>query len=470
MPLMLSLSDVPDLTVLEGVGPRGYLRYVFPMRLAENYDREEVLKVLQDSYKAACHRIGVLASEAVPDCDAKQANLLKLQRLPNDQIGYMTTRDLRGEGQYSWTYAQLKENHFPLAAFDSELLMPGPIWPQSGKPVPISLVQANFIEGGVLIGWCIFHMVGDATTYLVWTKIWAEECRRCQGILVASPLMIEDAMISDRRRVSKPSGHNKGRAEDHPEYTILPFTPPGPSPAMLSSTFRGQIFYFSPSSLQALKAKASPVNTTKPTEQKWISTNDAFSALMWRTAIAVQSPIKDLKDGEDPVSVFGIAVDGRKRMEPPVHPETLGCFLQYVAVSAPVRQILGSMSLADLAVLIRKEMLLRLSNQFTDDVVTLVDHLEDVTRLVPTAFLDVLGTTSVQTSWAEFNLATVEWGNLLGDKVEAIRCPNTGILPGCHVVLPTLPDGGIEVVFGTEGKLLQKVLDNSLWMEFAEAR
>ncbi|KAM0288935.1 hypothetical protein ACHAO9_006443 [Fusarium lateritium] len=465
-----SLSDIPELTALERVGPRGYLRYVFPMRLAEDYNRDDVFNVLKDGYKAACHRIGVLSSEAVPDLDAKQANLLNLQRLPEDQIGDMVNNDLRGPGLYPWTYEQLKEKHFPISAFDVDLLMPGPLWPQPGKPAPISLVQANFIEGGVLIGWCVFHMVGDATTYLTWTKVWAEECRRFQGLQVDAPLIIEDAMISDRQRVTKPSYRNKGRAENHPEYTVLPFTPTGASPAMLSSTFRGQVFYFSPSSLQALKDKASPINTTKPTDQQWISTNDAFSALMWRTAIAVQAPIDSLGDGEDPVSVFNIAVDGRKRTEPPVHPETLGCFLQYISVSASVRQILGSMSLADLAVLIRKEVSLRLNSQFTDDVVTLIDQLEDVTRLVPTAFLDVLGKSSVQTSWAEFDLATVEWGPLLGNKVEAIRCPNTGILPGCHVVLPTLPDGGVEVVFGTEGELLQKVLEDSLWMEFAEPR
>lgn len=464
----VSISDVPELTALERVGPRGYLRYVFPMRLAEDYDRDEVFSVLKDGYKAACQRIGVLASEAVPDLDSKQANLLKLQRLPDDQIGDVVNRDLRGE--FSWTYKQLKEEHFPISAFDVDLLMPGPLWPEVGKPVPISLVQANFIEGGVLIGWCVFHMVGDATTYLTWTKIWADECRRCQGLQIESPLVIEDAMISDRQRVTKPSGRNKGRAGDHLEYTIIPFTPTGPSPAMLSSTFRGQVFYFSPSSLQALKSKASPINVTKPTDQKWISTNDAFSALMWRTAIAVQAPIDSLNDTEDPLSFFNIAVDGRKRTEPPVHPETLGCFLQYISVSATIRDILGSMTLADLAVLIRKEVLLRLNSQFTDDVVTLIDELEDVTRLVPTAFLDVLGKNSVQTSWAEFDLATVEWGQLLGNRVEAIRCPNTGILPGCHVVLPTLPDGGIEVVFGTEGELLKKVLEDPLWMEFAEPR
>ncbi|KAF5679228.1 enoyl-hydratase isomerase family [Fusarium heterosporum] len=464
------LCDVPELTAIERTGPRGYLRYVFPMRLAQDYNLDEVLSVLHDGYRAACQRIGVLASEAVPDIEAKQANVLKLQRRSDDEIGGMDSRDLRGLNSYPWTFAQLKDKHFPISAFDADLLMPGPLWPQSEKPIPISLVQANFIQGGILIGWNVFHMVGDATTYLTWTKVWAEECRRCQGLPVLNPLVIDKTMISDRQSVVKPSGRNRGLAEDHPEYIVLPFTPTGASPAMLSRTFRGQVFYFSPSSLQALKAEASPANATKPTDQQWISTNDAFSALMWRTAIAVQAPIASLNEDEDPVSVFNIAVDGRKRTDQLVHPATMGCFLEYIAVSAPIRQLLSDLSLADLAVLIRNEMSLRLNNQFTDDVVILIDQLEDVTRLVPTAFLEVLGRSSVQTSWADFNLATVRWGGLLGDRIGAVRCPNTGILPGCHVVLPALPDGGVEVVFGTEGELLPKVLEDPLWMKFAEPR
>ncbi|KAF4452076.1 hypothetical protein F53441_5007 [Fusarium austroafricanum] len=463
-----TLSDVPELTAIERVGPRGYLRYVFPMRLEDGYDLDQVHHVLQSGYKAACQRIGVMASVAVPDSDARQANLLKLQKLPADEIGDMVIKDIRES--YHWNYAELKAKHFPISAFDVDLLMRGPIWPEPGKPVPVSLVQANYIRGGVLIGWNVFHMVGDATTYLTWTKIWAEECIRLQNIPISTPFVVEDAMLADRALITQPSGRNKGRPEDHPEYTVIPFTPTGPSPAMLSTTFRGQVFYFSPSSLAALKAEASPSNATKPTDQTWVSTNDAFSALMWRTAVAVQAPIRSLKDDENPPFFFGIAVDGRKRTDPPVHPQTLGCFLQYICVSAPIREILGSLSLADLAVLIRKEVSLRLSNQFTDDVVTLVDQLEDVTRLVPTAFLDVLGKSSVQTSWSEFDLASVEWGPLLGGKIEAIRCPNTGILPGCHVVLPTLPNGGVEVVFGTEGALLQEVLEDPLWMKFAEPR
>lgn len=91
----------------------------------------------------------------------------------------------------------------------------------------------------------------------------------------------------------------------------------------------------------------------------------------------------------DPVSALAIAIDGRSRTDPPAHPRTLGCFLGYVAVEMPIRKTLGC-GPADIAVEIRKSVA-RADGGWTDDVVTLVDRLEDVDRLVPKAFTDVPG-------------------------------------------------------------------------------
>ncbi|KAK2803148.1 hypothetical protein FQN51_003892 [Onygenales sp. PD_10] len=247
------------------------------------------------------------------------------------------------------------------------------VWPAAAEePLPISLVQANFIRGGLVLTWCILHMAGDGTSFCTWTRIWAEGCRRAQGLDIPDPIQLPEAIWEDPERVMGPSGRNAGRFEDHLEYTLLPFTPPGAPPKMLSPSHRGQVFYFSPESLAVLKAEAFPVNTTRPSDQSWISTNDALSALLWRTVMAAQSPLENLAG--DPVSIFNIAIDGRQRTDPK-----------------------SSLNLADLAIRIRKS-ILAVGNQFADDMVTLVAQLEDVDRLVPTAFLDVLGFNCVQTS------------------------------------------------------------------------
>ncbi|KAK3313995.1 trichothecene 3-o-acetyltransferase [Apodospora peruviana] len=463
-----SSGDLLPLTALERIGPKGYLRYVFPFELAQDYEIGEVHRILQAGYEALAKRLPVVGAEAVPDPDSKQAGVLKLQALPaDDDARRILLKDLQASGAFPMSYAELKAKNFPLSAFDGEILTRRSVWPVAGDRLPVSLVQANFVQGGLILTWCILHTFGDGNSFLTWTKVWAEECRRAQGLPISDPVVLDPAMFADRERVMKPSGRNPGRVQDHPEYTILPFTPQGPPPKMLSASHRGQIFYFSKESLAALKAEAAPANASDPTDQTWISTNDALSALLWRTVMAVQSPLDTLQG--DPVSVFNIAIDGRLRTDPPVHPRTVGCFLEYVAVSAPIRDMLSSLKLADLAVMIRKA-LLKADNQFTDDVTALVEKLEDVDRLVATAFLDVPGYNCVQTSWTNFELYGLDWGAALGGAIQAVRSPSVGILNGLQVVLPVLPDGGMEILVGVEESCLNRLLHEPLWVKFAKAR
>ncbi|KOS39095.1 hypothetical protein ACN38_g10060 [Penicillium nordicum] len=458
-------EPIPRLTALERIGPKGYLRYIFPFQLQEEYDLDEAFRVLQAGYQVLTERIPVVACEAVPDGSSKQRGVMRLQKQANGDMPRIMAKDLRGS--FGSDYAELKYKSFPVASFDADLFCPRSVWPSAGERLPVSVVQANFIRGGLILTWCIFHMAGDGTTFYTWTNIWAEECRRAQGLEIRDPIQLPEAIWQDRERVTKSSGDTAGKLESHPEYTLLPFTPPEAPPKMTSLSHRGQVFYFSPESLAALKAEASPVNATEPSDQKWISTNDALAALLWRTVMAVQSPLETLEG--DPVSVFNIAIDGRQRTKPKLHPATLGCFLEYVAISVPVRRMLSTMSLADLATEIRKG-ILQANQQFTDDVVALVEQLEDVDRLVPTAFLDVPGFNCVLTSWVNFKLYGLEWGPLLGNNIEAVRVPHVGCINGCQVVLPVLPNGGMEILVGVEESSLDRLLDDPLFTKYGVAR
>lgn len=239
---------------------------------------------------------------------------------------------------------------------------------------------------------------------------------------------------------------------------------------MLSEAHRGQVFYFSPASLAALKAEASPSNTSADSQkQSWISTNDAVSALLWRTVMAIQNPISSLPAGEDPVSAFAIAIDGRMRTNPPVHPRTIGCFLEYVSVEMPIRTML-SCPLADIAGAVRASVAQADAGTWTEDVVAIVDGLDDVDRLVCKAFTDVPGYNCVQTSWITFKLYGLDWGHVLGNHIQSVRAPHIGVINGCQVVFPALPDGGMEVLVGVEESCLEKLLAEPLWNKYAEAR
>ncbi|KAL5337378.1 hypothetical protein BJX70DRAFT_409280 [Aspergillus crustosus] len=457
--------EIPELTPLERIAPKGYVRYIFPFQLGPNNDLNNISQILQAGYETLAAEIPEVSCECIPDTASPKAGVVKYRKVEGADANKIIIKDLRDS--IPWTYQDLKSKGFPVSYFTSTTFCPGALWPTPGKKVRTSMVQANFIPGGLILGWNLLHLSGDGTSWFIWTQIWADACRRFQGFEGAPVSVTLPAQIwTDRERVREPSGRNLGRIQDHPELTILPFTPTAPPAKMLSDTHRGQIFYFSREALEALKREAAPENATERHGQEWVSTNDALSALLWRTVMAVQNPLKTL-DG-DPVSVFNIAIDGRLRTNPPIHKQTLGGFLEYIAVSAPIRQILGTFTLADLAALIRKAVL-SADAEFTDDILALEAQLDDVNRLIPTAFLDVPGFNCMQTSWSAFDLYGIEWGHGLG-AVEAIRTPHEGIGHGIQVVLPRLPDGGLEVLVGVEGSCLERLLTDPVFTRFAVAR
>ncbi|KAI1370551.1 transferase family-domain-containing protein [Hypoxylon crocopeplum] len=455
-------SKIPALIPLEKAGPKGYIRYVFPLELSEGYDLDEVFRILRAGFEAAKERIPTLACEGVPDPDAKQAGVLKLHKF-NDYESIIC-KDLRKS--FPHTFKEMKAKKFPVSAFPGDLLCRRYTWPSPGERLPVADIQANFIAGGLLMSCCFFHVFGDAKSYYTWLETWAEECRRLQGLEGKERSEIPVAFFSDREKHIKPSGRNPGRQEDHPEVVVLPFTPEGAPPKMISKEHVGQILYFSPENLSKLKADASPANATEPTDVTYVSTNDAISALMWRSVMSAQFPVEDLK--EDPVSIFNIAIDGRARTDPPVHPRVLGNWLGWVAQKMEIRKMLTTANLADVAAVIRKAML-GLNDQYVDDLSALFESVEDVNRVVATAFLDVPGFNCVQTSWVNLELYGLDWGKTLGTNILAVRSPDIGIINGGSAVLPVLPDGGIEMLIGVESKCLPRLLADPLLAKYTKA-
>ncbi|KAI0152901.1 transferase family-domain-containing protein [Xylariaceae sp. FL1272] len=449
-------SQLPALIPLEKAGPKGYIRFVLPIELGDSYDADVVFDLLKQGLENAKERIPTLACEGVPDPDTKPAGVLKLQKYTDYET--ITKKDLRASGAFPHTYAQIKSNGFPLSAFPGDLLCRRFTWPSPGERLPVIDTQANFIPGGLLLTMCCFHVFGDAKAYYTWLETWAEECRRLQGE-TGPRNEIPDEFFTDREKHMKPSGRNPGKAEDHPEVLVLPFTPPGFPPKMISREHVGQVFRLSGEQLAKLKADASP-------ETGFISTNDALSALMWRSVMAAQFSLEEL-EGE-PNSFFNIAVDSRPRTDPPVHPRVLGNWLGWVGIQMPIREILSKDDIKAPALAIR-EQVSKLNNQYVDDISTLFESVEDVNRVVATAFLDVPGFNCVQTSWINMGVYGLDWGKSLGGKIQAVRSPDVGVINGGSLVLPKLADGGIEIIIGVESKCLPRLLNDPFLAKYTTA-
>ncbi|EFX02644.1 hypothetical protein CMQ_2573 [Grosmannia clavigera kw1407] len=413
-----------DLTGIERAGPKTYIRQIFPLKLDENYDIEKTQK------------------ENSPGC-------LRCRGFPEDRIGLVTVKDLRAPHAFPFTFDQIRARKFSLSCFDDAVLLNKSIWPSVTNEMPATSLQINYIRGGVLLGWCTLHMIGDAFTYFVWAKVWAEECRRMQGIEISDPFVLDDAMVTDREIIMKATGRHNGKAiEPYLGIFVVPVAPTSVPAGMLSPTHRAQIFYFSPESLAALKADA----------------NDAFAALNWRATMSVQAPVESLKDGEEEDSIYAIAVNLRARSQPLAHPHALGCWLGYLAVRAPIRKLLTVYNLADIAGLVRNRME-DLDNNYADKMLSIIDNLDDVNRFVPTVFFNMMSTSILATSWADSDLYNVVWGPMFGGKIEAVRMSNSGISPGTVLVLPRLPKWRAGTYGGDRSRIAAQTLRRSCLYE-----
>ncbi|KAL2289068.1 hypothetical protein FJTKL_02896 [Diaporthe vaccinii] len=189
--------------------------------------------------------------------------------------------------------------------------------------------------------------------------------------------------------------------------------------------------------------------------------------------MAAQYPPDKVKGDE--VSVFNMAVDGRLRIQPPIDDGTLGSFVEFIEVKMPLRRMLdgGGKSVAEIAVLIRKainSMDEDFQGSFTNDAIKLINGLDDVRFLSPSAFLDCPGLSCSQTSWAKFELYGLQWGPALGDRIRAIRSPSNGILNGMQIMMPELPDGGREMLCGVNEEDLPRLVADPIWRKYAELR
>ncbi|KAM0280151.1 hypothetical protein ACHAQH_004223 [Verticillium albo-atrum] len=463
-------DEIPKLLPLETIEPKMYVKPFLVFELQEAYDIDHLTRVLDDAYQATKKRIPVLDCKVVPDHDADQKGIAKLEKLAEEEVPPIVFKDLRSKDAFSFTYDELKANDFPPVAFDSHVLSSLPPAPAPGAAAPVAALQINFIRGGMVLCLALHHVPGDARAFLEWTKVLAVECRPAQGIELPDDDAGFDArMLKDRERLRQrvSSDHSGGTIEDHPEYMILPFVPEAnDGSGLFSKTSLSRVFYLSPESLETLKRDAAPSNATQPPDDvPWISTMDALMALIWRTVVRAQTPLDGLEG--DAVSRMSFGIDNRKRtaLDPPLHPHTLGNFFSVNEAALPAREVLTKASVADLAAPIRRG-LQRKDGRHYDSLVTVVRGLDHVERLV-LSVITSLACSAMATSWADLEYYDVTWGPLLGDRVEALRTARAGVM---NTIMPRLPDGGIEVALTMEPDAHQAVLQDPVWTRYARLR
>lgn len=454
----------PRVSSLEQASPPYWNRSLYCFKLPSDYKKEEIIGILRQGLKATFSDLPVLIGQLAPVDDEKQPGKKDIIAGGNEEL---FVKDLTSS---SLDYDHLKANRFPLSTFDDETFWATPCMPAPGEKCPVFAAQANFIKGGWLLGISFWHVIMDGTALAITLRVLAQNC-----LLVQDPSSNGQADsklsgdIYDKSRLHESSPEYKGLLADHPEYVLLPEVPTGPPP-FATIPLKVEVFHVSPASLKALKAAATPIveTETHAKEPMWVSTNDAASALIWRSLVVVTYEETDYKD--EPLSCCQVAVNSRPKMNPPLPADYFGCALTFGTSYLPISSILVPGSLSTMALMIRQS-IMKVTAPYLESVIATIHNVPDYRRFIPSSFVDLLGRDTVQTSWSAFPLYEYNWGPTLGGKCERVRAPKLGMFNGLQTVLPALPEsqgGGFELMIGLEPHVMEKLKADPVWSEYCK--
>ena len=108
----IEYRDIPQLTPLEWIAPNGYVCYIFPFHLGNDYSIDKVAQILQNGYETLGRQIPEVACECVPDTEIqKKKGVVRYRRIEGADAARIAVKDLRDS--FPSSFEQLRGKGFP---------------------------------------------------------------------------------------------------------------------------------------------------------------------------------------------------------------------------------------------------------------------------------------------------------------------------------------------------------------------
>ena len=364
------------------------------------------------------------------------------------------------------TFNDLEQENFPASKLDPSLAAIDQLFPTSATN-PCLVLQANFIEGGLLLAFRPHHSSSDIVGWTTFLRSWATHTaaaatgtrippNRYTNLLDRSPLFhtTKDIPLEDCFQLTKIEDQSESVAA---QIALINATPK----TITSSGIVNSYWYFSASHLRALKSACQPPNTaTDP----WISTNDALCSLLWRHV----SLARQLPAANNASSIFQIPCSVRSRVTPPLPQDYVGNAVLHAHFSYPLSELYSPApySLYRTASAIRAAVT-RIDDRTIRGVYGAIEALPTIGaakynidfRPGPDFFITTL---------AGHDWYGLDWGHKLG---KIVRKRMTFFHLPCGIVVePRDADGGLEVFTAMEPEIFERLRADQTFMRFAELR
>ncbi|KID72309.1 Trichothecene 3-O-acetyltransferase [Metarhizium brunneum] len=381
--------------------------------------------------------------------------------IPTDKIP-LVVKDLRDDASAP-TMAAMRQARFPFRMLDESAIAPCMTINMPGMPIglvddhgPVFAVQANFIQGGLVLTMVGQHnamdMVGQ-NNIIKWLS------RACHGDAFSQEELAVGNMDKSQSVQLLDASWEPGAEIEHQlrkppvagseESTTSPGTPPRLSWSYVN---------FPPASLKGLKSEAT---ATKPANSAFVSTDDAVCAFIWTCL----SRARANRLPAEASTTFARAIDVRSRLGLPA---TYPGALTNMTYNRSSVGAVGAQSLGSVASDLRKQ----LDSSVVDvayntrALATFLSRCKDKSQVVITVCVDASSGVMLS-SWAGVDLYDLDFNLGLG-RPEAVRRP--GFLPveSLMYIMPKSPRGEMAVGMCVRDEDWQRLEEDEEWSKFAE--
>ncbi|KAF8583756.1 putative trichothecene 3-O-acetyltransferase [Ramaria rubella] len=416
-----------------------YTKICLCFSVADASSHSTIINTLTDGLERLSESFPWIAGTLVNEGSGESnSGIFKIK--PVDKIPRLVVKDLRHDPSIP-TMDALKRANFPCSMLDENTIAPCKSPPGSSDEfasdaMPVFLLQANFITGGLLLTFVGQHntmdMIGQGHIMHLFSKACRNELFTNEELSSGNlsrrnliPLLDSYKQGSElARQIVKPTLSHL-ISNDTNGHSTLP-----PSPKCTWTYFT-----FHPTSLTALKSLAT--NSITP-PLGYISTDDALSAFIWQSVIRARLP----RLNPTAESTFARAVDVRRYLD--ISQTYPGLMVNMTHHTYTIQELVEE-PLGGVASHLRSALDPRTSNlgYQTRALATFLNRTPDKNIISFLATLD-LSVDIVFSSWAKVNCYELDFNLGLG-KPEAVRRPQFDPVESLIFLMPRTLDGEVAV-------------------------
>ncbi|KAL8784572.1 MAG: hypothetical protein Q9195_008997 [Heterodermia aff. obscurata] len=422
--------------------------------LPDSVDRAEVMKCLQSATNTLVDTFPFLAGQ-ITVSGASEDKLDANKHVP----GHLVAVVLNDLSELSPNYQEIIKAKAPASMLDGGRVGQGDGFPDhsTGHTLdPCFGMRANFVKGGLLLTFALSHSIGDGTSLGQVIKMFATACR---GDAI-SKVDVEAGNMN--RPLSLPSLRSGENQLDHSDMTAQAVadhtTHNGKDEQTAAPSKRWAYFRIPYEKLVQLKAEVL-ASLSVDDKHILISSNDGFSALIWRAITLAKLPHLD----SSAATTMMRAVNCRRKLDPPLPESTLQNVIEATYTTCSLQDF-SKIPLGSLASKLRKD-LLNIDSHHIRSMATHIRSTRDKNLLQFGARLS--SNDMVITSFAHMPICTTDFGPLLGEP-DFVRRPTLTAVDGLVYLMPKNADGSIDAGISMMDDDLERMHLDEKWAYYTE--